>query len=149
MFSIAFSYPISIVISRIILQIDFFQILNLIAIFVILGIAADDLFLLTDSWQQSETYNILNKDKENRKNNFQARMNYTWRKTSKSISTTSLTTAIAFLATGFSKIMPISAFGYFASILVLVNYCFAIIFFPACLILFERYFGKYLDYFDQ
>ncbi|CAI2362894.1 unnamed protein product [Moneuplotes crassus] len=139
MAAIAFSYPISICLTRFVFQISFFQSLNLVAVFVILGISADNVFVFTDAWQQSGTYSPLNPDDEDRHNNFQPRMNYTWKKATKAISTTSLTTAIAFLATGFSKIMPISAFGYFASTLVIVNYLFAIVTFPACLIIFERY----------
>ena len=139
MIAIGFSYPIAIVINRFIFQVDFFQSLNFVAVFVILGISADNVFVFTDAWQQSGQHVLLNEDTENKYNNFQKRMNYTWRKATKAISTTSFTTAMAFLATGFSKIMPISAFGFFASVLVVVNYCFAIIVFPACLIIFERY----------
>ena len=131
MLAIGFSYPIAIVINRFIFQVDFFQSLNFVAVFVILGISADNVFVFTDSWQQSGQYDLLNTDNKDRKNNFQKRMNYTWRKATKAISTTSFTTAMAFLSTGFSLIMPISAFGYFASVLVVVNYTFAIITFPA------------------
>lgn len=139
MIAIAFSYPITIFIYRFIYQIDFFQSLNFVAVFVILGISADNVFVFIDTWQQSGQHEILNPDKVNRYNNFQTRMNHTWRKASKAISTTSLTTAMAFLATGFSKIMPISAFGFFATTLVVVNYAFAVIVFPCCIIIYERY----------
>ena len=139
MLAIGFSYPIAIFFNRFIFQVDFFQSLNFIAVFVILGISADNIFVFTDTWQQTLQYDLLNPDSENKYNNFQTRMNHTWRKATKAISTTSFTTAMAFLATGFSKIMPISAFGYFACILVIINYLFAIVTYPACLILFERY----------
>ena len=122
MIAIGFSYPIAIFINRFILQVDYFHSLNFVAVFVILGISADNVFVFTDAWQQSGHLKELNLDLDNRYNNFQRRMNYTWRKATKAISTTSFTTAMAFLATGFSKIMPISAFGFFASILVVVNY---------------------------
>jgi len=82
---------------------------------------------------------LLNEDTEHRFNNFQTRMNYTWKKATKAISTTSATTAMAFLATGLSKVMPISAFGFFSAILVVTNYLFAVITFPALLLFWERY----------
>jgi len=136
---IGLTYPTAIFFSRFVFQVDFFQSMNFSAVFVILGIAADDVFVFTDAWQQSGQHAILNPDRENKYNNFQKRMNYTWRKAAKSITTTSLTTAMAFLATGFSDIMPISAFGFFASTLVMINFFFAITIFPALLIIFERY----------
>jgi len=139
MMAIALSFPVTILITRFIFQIDYFSSLNLIAIFVILGISADNVFVFMDSWNQSMQFELLNTDTENKYNNFQKRMNYTWRRATKAIFTTSLTTALAFLATGFSKIMPIAAFGYFACFLVLVNFTFAVVVFPALVILFERH----------
>mmetsp|Transcript_18887 Transcript_18887/g.21143 ORF Transcript_18887/g.21143 Transcript_18887/m.21143 type:complete len:150 (-) Transcript_18887:1851-2300(-) len=116
--AIGFSYPITIFFNRFIFQVDFFQSLNFIAVFVILGISADNIFVFTDTWQQTLQFDLLNPDSEDKYKNFQTRMNHTWRKATKAISTTSCTTAMAFLATGLSSIMPISAFGFFASILV-------------------------------
>jgi predicted RND superfamily exporter protein len=136
--AIAFSYPVSIVLNKFIFQIEYFQTLNFIAVFVILGISADNVFVFIDSWQQTEQYEKLNQDEDKYKN-FQKRMNHTWRGATKAVSTTSFTTIMAFIATGFSKIMPISAFGFFAATLVAVNYVFAIVTFPACLIFFERH----------
>ena len=59
---------------------------------------------------------------------------------------TSFTTASAFLATGFSDIMPIAAFGYFASILIVANYALVITMYPSVLILWERCCAKFCDY---
>lgn len=59
---------------------------------------------------------------------------------------TSFTTAAAFLATGFSEIMPISAFGYFAALLILSNYLLAITMFPAMVILWHKCVGERCNY---
>lgn len=66
-------------------------------------------------------------------------MAVTFRRASKAMLATSSTTAAAFLATAFSKIMPISSFGYFAAILIPINFLLVITFFPCCLMVFERY----------
>lgn len=66
-------------------------------------------------------------------------MAFTFRRASKAMLATSSTTAAAFLATGFSKIMPISSFGFFAGILVPVNYLLVISYFPTLLIIYEKY----------
>ena len=61
-------------------------------------------------------------------------MNYTWRRAAKAMLVTSSTTAIAFFATGFSKIMPIRTFGYFAGIIVPMNFILVITLYPAFII---------------
>jgi hypothetical protein len=152
MFFVSLSFPVTLLFTRFIFRVDYFTPLNLVAIFVILGISADDIFVFMDSWNQTKQHRLLNPDTENRLNNLQLRMNYTWRRTTKSIFSTSFTTAVAFLATGFSKIMPVAAFGYFASALVIMNFFYAILTFPACVILYERYFihrCKYRKYISE
>jgi len=48
MLGIALSYPTTVFINRFIMQITVFNFINYIAVFVILGIAADDVFVFTD-----------------------------------------------------------------------------------------------------
>ena len=145
MIGIALAYPLTTFINRYIYQIDYFSLLNYIAIFVILGIAADDVFVFTDSWKQTATYPLLNNEDTKQKNMIK-RMNYTWRRTSKAIFTTSITTFVSFLATGFSKLMPVSAFGFFSGTLVLAVYSFAITSYPCCVIIYDRYLSKCCPY---
>ena len=51
---------------------------------------------------------------------------------------TSFTTASAFIATSFSEVMPVSAFGYFAATLILANYFLVILMFPSVLAIREK-----------
>lgn len=67
------------------------------------------------------------------------RMAYTFRRASLAILATSSTTAFAFLSNGFSKLMPVSAFGYFAFVIVPVNYVLIVFYFPAYLIIYENH----------
>jgi predicted RND superfamily exporter protein len=46
---------------------------------------------------------------------------------------------MAFLANGFSKILPIKAFGIYAAIIIFVNYIFIIMLFPPMIIFYEKY----------
>lgn len=64
-------------------------------------------------------------------------MAYTIRRSSKAILATSSTTAFAFLSNGFSTLMPVSAFGYFATVIVPVNYVLIVFYFPAFIIMYE------------
>lgn len=65
-------------------------------------------------------------------------MAYTFRRASKSLLATSSTTAFAFMANGFSSLMPISAFGWFAFVIIPVNYVLIVLYFPAYLIVYEN-----------
>lgn len=77
--------------------------------------------------------------------NYGKRMAYTFRRASRAMLATSSTTGAAFLATGLSEIMPISSFGFFAGILVPVNFILVITYFPASLIVFEKYTKNIMD----
>jgi len=69
-------------------------------------------------------------------------MAYTFRRASKSLLATSGTTAAAFLSNGFSSLMPISAFGYFAFVIIPVNYILIVLYYPAYLIVYEKHIVK-------
>ena len=71
------------------------------------------------------------------------RLSWTFKKSVISMLATASTTAVAFLSTAFSKIMPISSFGYFAFLLVTFNFIIIMIQYPAYLILYEKYISKY------
>lgn len=64
-------------------------------------------------------------------------MAYTIRRAYKAIAATSSTTAFAFLSNGFSSLMPVSAFGYFAAVVVPVNYILIVFYWPAFIVLYE------------
>ena len=101
------------------------------AIFVVLGVAADDIFVFTDAWRQSGRERTIRKD-------LVKRMNYTWRRAAKAMLVTSSTTAFAFLSSSFSKIMPIRTFGIYAAIIIPMNFILVITLYPAIIIVDER-----------
>jgi predicted RND superfamily exporter protein len=84
------------------------------------GIAADDIFVFVDAWNQSEFIapEIMN--------NHKRRMAYSFRRGVRAMTVTSVTTAAAFYANLFSPIMPIRAFGVFAGTLVPMNFILVI-----------------------
>lgn len=65
-------------------------------------------------------------------------MAYTFRRASTSLLATSSTTAFAFMSNGFSSLMPISAFGWFAFVIIPINYILIVLYFPAFLIVYEN-----------
>ena len=101
-------------------------------IYIVLGIAADDIFVFFDAWNQSK-----NVDKEildtKRK-----RMAYAWRRAVRAMAVTSSTTAVAFFANAFSPLLNIAAFGLFAGIIVPINYLLVVMIFPPAVIWYEE-----------
>ena len=67
------------------------------------------------------------------------RLSYCYRTAAKQMLVTSLTSSVAFLSCTLSKIMPIRAFGVFATIVVLVCYVITIHVQPLVYFIYERY----------
>ena len=132
---ILFSFPITLVIYRKMLMITNLSSLHLIVTFVVLGISADNIFVIWDAFKQSNTFPQL-------KGNYHKRMAYMFRRSSKSLLATSSTTALAFMSNGFSSLMPVSAFGWFAFIVIPVNYILIVMYYPAFLIIYDIYVKK-------
>ena len=62
MFNILMSFFLTLVLYRGILRIDYFSFLHILAVFVVLGVAADDVFVYTDAFQQASAYPQLKGD---------------------------------------------------------------------------------------
>lgn len=133
MLQIVFSMPFAFFIYRCILGITYFTQLHGCAIFLALGIGADDVFVFTDAWKQ-------NKQKYN---NLVDRLEMTLSRTILAVFNTSFTTTVAFLATSISPAMPISTFGIYAALTIISNYLFVIIFTPCVVLVKESFFDKY------
>ena len=95
--------------------------MQILVVFIILGIGADDVFVYSDAWLQSAE-DVEREFGEARDSYMQRRVAYAYARALEAIFNTSFTTAVAFFATATSKIMPISTFGIFAAICVLMNY---------------------------
>ena len=136
MLLILLTFPVTGVIFGGIGQISYFHVLQLMVIFIILGIAADDIFVVVDAWNQSILYEEL-KGKDIMETRVK-RMSYTLRRSGFACAVTSVTTFVAFLANVNSELMPIKAFGAFAAIIVLVNYFMFVFYFPAILMFWDQ-----------
>ena len=49
------AFPLAFFLYRVVFQVTFFASMNLLSIFIILGISADDIFVFYDAWRQSKT----------------------------------------------------------------------------------------------
>ena len=121
-----------------VLGIPVFMQMNVLAVYLVLGVGADDLFVLNDSWRQSRV-DVKRRPGETDDDYMARRVDYAYARTTAAVFNTSFTTALAFVCTGISPLMPISAFGWFAACAIVVNYLFVITFTPAVLVISERY----------
>ena len=121
---ILMSFPVSYLIYTGICQITMNTTLNQLTIFIVLGIAADDIFVFCDAWRQSEFIPSIASDEKRR-------MAYAFKRSFRAIAVTSSTTAVAFLANAASDIRPIRGFGIFAAIIVPVNFLIVILIMPS------------------
>jgi len=128
---ILLSFPLTVLVTEGILRVTFFNSLHTLVIFIVLGIAADDIFVFIDAWRQSEKIKQFNGDKKKR-------MAYAWRRAVRAIAVTSSTTSVAFIANAFSPIMPIKSFGIFAGAIIPMNYILICLIFPAAVIIYEE-----------
>ncbi len=115
------------------LFVPYFSQMHILATFLVLGVGADDVFVLTDGWKQS-VRDVIPVPGETRRERLQRRMAYAYGRTASAVFNTSFTTAMAFVSTAISPIMTISAFGAFAAIAILVNYVMVITWLPAIIL---------------
>ena len=135
-FSIITSYLLTNLIYRYAFEYEYFGFFHIIAMFIILGIGADDVFVFYDTWRLSETTKYSSKAH---------RLSDCYRKAAKTTFVTSLTTMVAFLVSAFSPLLPVRTFGLFSGILVGVNYVCDLIYFPTAIMLYTEKIKPWID----
>ncbi len=109
----------------------FFPFLNLVSIFVVVGIGADDVFVFIDAWKQSER--LFDGGVES----IEDRMANVLYSAGGSMLITSLTTASAFAACALSLITSLKCFGVYCAIVVVVDYVLMLCYIPSLVIIYE------------
>ena len=139
-FMVVMSLPVTVFIYKVIFAIPYYSEIHSLVLFIVLGIGADDIFVLNDSWKL--TKDIYHGDITNGKNRetVHRRLLKCYRHTMSTVFNTSFTTSMAFIATGLSPLMPISTFGWFAATCIICNYIFVITLMPPVVVISEMYF---------
>ncbi|XP_062857260.1 protein dispatched homolog 1 [Trichomycterus rosablanca] len=131
MFAIISSLIISYVLYRVVFNFEFFPFMNLTALIILVGIGADDAFVLCDVWNYTKNDKPISGLSET--------VNVTLQHAALSMFVTSFTTAAAFYANYVSNITAIRCFGVYAGTAILVNYFLMVTWLPAVVVLHERY----------
>lgn len=133
MFEILISFPIALVIYRLIFRIEYVGNITGLSIFILLGIGADDIFVYFDAYRQSAHEPGVGESLSDR-------LLYSSRRASKAIFVTSLTTTGAFLATALSCITPLAGFGIMSATMISVMFAVHVLLFPPALVIYARHF---------
>lgn len=113
--------------------INFFGILQVMSLFLIMSIGADDIFVMLDTWGQTNVKYWKEHDAEER-------LSFTLRNSGKVMLTTSLSTIASFAANATSVFPAIRTFGIFCAVLIFVNYMAVCIFYPSVMMVHELFF---------
>ena len=144
MLQIVCSLPIGNGIYKLLFGIEYFDTLHTLVIFLVLGVGADDIFVLNDGWTQ--TAEIVNReDYKTEVEYLGARMQIAYARTAQAVFNTSFTTSMAFVATAISPIMPISTFGIFAALCIVINYFMVITVTPTFILFHHVHVKKHED----
>eukprot|EP01062_Namystynia_karyoxenos_P079059 TRINITY_DN8268_c0_g1_i1.p1 TRINITY_DN8268_c0_g1~~TRINITY_DN8268_c0_g1_i1.p1 ORF type:complete len:1375 (+),score=357.87 TRINITY_DN8268_c0_g1_i1:276-4127(+) len=117
---------------RIIFQVKGFWYLSTLALYIVLSIGADDLFVFLDHWREALESN------DDEVKYMRGRMGWTWRRAGRAMGVTSVTTMMAFISTMMSEFLAISTFGLFAATLVFWDYTLVMTFFASAVAIHSR-----------
>ena len=129
---VTLSYPLSYLFYSGVFRISMNTTLNQITIFLVLGLAADNIFVFCDAWRQSGLLPSIAKDE-------QRRLAYSFKRAFRAILMTSSTTAVSFLANALSDVRPIRAFGILAAVMIILNFWLVILIMPSIQLTHDRY----------
>jgi len=143
MYQIILSLPVGALLYRRVLMIDFFDFLHMLVVYLVLGIGADDVFVLVDSFRHLSS-ELPAKDGGSFGDLELAKLlQLTLVRSGQAIFSTSFTTTVAFLSQSVSGIMPMRTCGYYAAVCIILNFVFTMLFTPSALIIYHKRFeGK-------
>eukprot|EP00549_Striatella_unipunctata_P025511 CAMPEP_0118725018 /NCGR_PEP_ID=MMETSP0800-20121206/32911_1 /TAXON_ID=210618 ORGANISM="Striatella unipunctata, Strain CCMP2910" /NCGR_SAMPLE_ID=MMETSP0800 /ASSEMBLY_ACC=CAM_ASM_000638 /LENGTH=846 /DNA_ID=CAMNT_0006633679 /DNA_START=84 /DNA_END=2624 /DNA_ORIENTATION=+ len=117
---ILLSFVPGLILYRYIFGTEYLGVLNLISIYIILGIGVDDIFVFCDQWNHNAGTKRLD-----------LRLQQTWSTAAKNLFTTSCTTFVSFMSNAASAFPAVATFGLFSALMIIVKYVAIITFFPA------------------
>ena len=136
MSEILFSLPVAWFLLRAIFQVQYFASLNMMCIFIVCAIGADDIFVFMDAYVQSKFKGpVVNRDME-------TRFSWVYRKSGFAMAITSFTTCSAFLCCFMTPLADTQAFGLFAAAIIAADYVFVMTMFCTAVMVYHNRFEK-------
>lgn len=134
MIEITISLPIAYFVYTYVFGIEYFDFLCALSIYIVMAIGADDVFIWFDAYKQSAY------EPPAVSGSMETRFIWAWHKAAGAMLVTSLTTVAVFLATALSPLLNIRSFGFYTSIVIILDYIYVITWLPAATILYNRWF---------
>ena len=128
--SILLSFPAGYAVFYIYFGVKKMMLLNFVALFLIMGIGADDAFVLFDTYKQAEA--VLGPKSSKIK-----RMTWAYKEAGSAMLVTTVTTAGSFYANCFSTVRVVKEFGLFMGTVVVWNYINVMVIFPSAILVWE------------
>mmetsp|Transcript_92009 Transcript_92009/g.231348 ORF Transcript_92009/g.231348 Transcript_92009/m.231348 type:complete len:1176 (+) Transcript_92009:56-3583(+) len=131
-FEILFSVPVAMSLWAVVFQ-QKVSVLQVLVLYMILGIGADDAFILYDAWLQARHQG------EEVNKHWTSRFAWAYRRSFSAMAVTTSTTCGSFMIGAFSPLPQVRDFCIFAAIVVLVDWLFCITFFASATVVHDRY----------
>jgi len=138
MYQIILSMPISTLLYRQVFLIDYFSFIHVLTVYLVLGIGADDVFVLVDGFRHFAEEKPIAAGCCYGDEELVSIFKSTIARSGQAIFNTSFTTAAAFLSQSTSKIMPMRTGGYYAAVCIIMNFIFTMLFTPSALVVYHR-----------
>lgn len=133
MFEIVISLPLALFVWKLLMRQSRVSWLQILSVYILLCVGADDLFVFHDTWKQSaEMPRAISAD-------LSTRFAWTFKRAALAMLTTTATTAICLGATAASPMGQMQAFGIFTALAIIADYIMVITFFPACVVVHAKY----------
>ena len=136
MLEIFLSLPIAWFFFSNVIQVKYFSTLNVLCIFIVAAIGADDIFVFMDAYKQSA-----HKGKDILES-LETRMSWVFRRSGNAMAITSATTCAAFLCTIASPIASTRSFGIFAALVILFDYVLVMTLFCTAVVIYHNRFEQ-------
>ena len=135
MISIVLAFPMAYCIFYVVVGVEKMMLLNFVSLFLIMGIGADDVFVMYDTYQQATA--VLRKSATE-----QQRWAWTYKEAGGAMLITTVTTCGSFFSNWLSSVKVVREFGIFMGLVVVFNYINVMIIFPSSMVLHEKLCAK-------
>lgn len=140
---ILFSLPLAFFVYRFVFDIELFGGLQVLAVFIIMGIGADDVFIYVEAVKQNF------RQLKGPSWTVQAKFSAAYRAARFTMWTTTVTTGFAFALQAISIIPVIRYFGVLTSLMVFLNYFLVLTLYSCVLVFYVKYIARYKDNDDE
>jgi protein dispatched 1 len=137
MTEIIMSVPVSWFLYKTVLRIEYFAFLNVLTLYIVAAIGADDIFIFMDAYKQSA-----HSDDPEVLEDLESRMSWVYRRTGSAMFITSATTCAAFLCTLITPLVDIRSFGIFAAIVIFMDYVLVMTLFCTAVVIYHNKFER-------